>query len=283
LVAVEHVTVTGADGPDAAQIRGALVSAARTMSTLDAHLDRLRTAVAPYPVVRDIRVTTQFPHGMRIRVVEEIPVAIVMVNGRPVPVAGDGILLHDAGSAPTLPVLTLSAPPGGPRLTEPLARSAVALLAAAPYPVLAKLSQVSHDAAHGLTAQLRGGPAVYFGDGTEARAKWRAALEVLADPGSAGATYIDVTDPRRPAAGAGGGGSAASAGGSTLSAGGSTLSAGASTMSAAASAASAGGAAASTVGGAGASAAGSTTGAGAASTPTQSTGTAAAPASSIGG
>jgi hypothetical protein len=141
---------------------------------------------------------------------------------------------------------------------------------------LAKLSQVSHDAAHGLTAQLRGGPAIYFGDGTEARAKWRAALEVLADPGSAGATYIDVTDPRRPAAGAGGGGSAASAGGSTLSAG-------ASTMSAAASAASAGGAAASTVGGAGASAAGSTTGAGAASTPTQSTGTAAAPASSTGG
>jgi cell division protein FtsQ len=215
LVSVEHVTVTGTDGPDAAQIRGALTAAARTMSTLDVHLDRLRTAVAPYPVVRDLRVSTQFPHGMRIAVVEEIPVAIVMENGRAVPVAGDGVVLHDAGSAPALPVLELGAPPGGPRLTEATARGAVALLAAAPYPVLAKLSQVSHDAEHGLTAQLRGGPAIYFGDASEPSAKWRAALDVLADPGSAGATYIDVSDPRRPAAGAGGGSSTASQSGST--------------------------------------------------------------------
>jgi cell division protein FtsQ len=208
LVAVERVAVTGTGGPDAPQIRGALVAAARTMTTLDVHLDRLRTAVAPYPVVRDIRVTTQFPHGMRIRVVEEIPVAIVMVNGRGVPVAADGVLLHDAGSIPALPVLELGAPPGGPRLTEPGARSGVALLAAAPYAMLAKISQVSRSGVHGLTVQLRGGPVIYFGDGSELAAKWRAALDVLADPGSRGATYIDVTEPRRPAAGAGSGGSA---------------------------------------------------------------------------
>jgi cell division protein FtsQ len=112
LVAVERVTVTGESGPDAQQIRAALVAAARTMSTLDVHLDRLRTAVAPYPVVRAIHVSTQFPHGMRIHVVEEIPVAIVMVGGRALPVAGDGVLLHDAGPTPALPLLQLGAPPG---------------------------------------------------------------------------------------------------------------------------------------------------------------------------
>ena len=32
-------------------------------------------------------------------------------------------------------------------------------------------------------------------------AKWRALIAVLADPGSGGATYIDVSDPQRPAAG----------------------------------------------------------------------------------
>jgi cell division protein FtsQ len=169
-------------------------------------------------VVRDIHVTTQFPHGMRIRVVEEIPVAVVMVNGRAVPVAADGVLLHDAGAIPSLPVLELGAPPGGPRLTEPDARSGVALLAAAPYAVLAKISQVSRDGVHGFTAQLRGGPAIYFGDSSDVAAKWRAALDVLADPGSRGATYIDVTEPRRPAAGAGSGGSTTSTASSSAAA-----------------------------------------------------------------
>jgi hypothetical protein len=140
---------------------------------------------------------------MRIRVVEQLPVATVMVGGQAIPVAGDGTLLHDASLTQTLPMLELPAPPGGPRLTEPDALSAVALLAAAPYPLLSKVGQVSHNGIHGLTAQLRGGPVIYFGDSTQLAAKWRAAVAVLADSGSAGASYIDVTEPRRPAAGAG--------------------------------------------------------------------------------
>jgi cell division protein FtsQ len=202
LVSVQRVTVTGIGGPDAAQIRAALVSAGRTMSTLDVRVDRLRTAVAPYPVVRDVRVSTQFPHGMRIRVIEQIPVATILVAGRMVPVAGDGTLLHDAQAPPSLPVLQLGAPPGGPRVSDATALNAVALLAAAPYPLLAKVTQVSHTAAHGFTVQLRSGPVIYFGDASELAAKWTAATEVLGDPSSAGATYIDVTDPSRPAAGA---------------------------------------------------------------------------------
>ena len=54
---------------------------------------------------------------------------------------------------------------------------------------------------HGLVAQIRSGPSLYFGDASGARAKWLAASAVLADPGSAGSVYIDVTDPMRPAAG----------------------------------------------------------------------------------
>ena len=54
----------------------------------------------------------------------------------------------------------------------------------------------------GLVARLHDGPAVYLGDDQELRAKWASAVSVLGDPGSVGAAYIDVTDPRRPAAGA---------------------------------------------------------------------------------
>src|SRR5436309_1164769 len=75
LVSVDQVTVSGQSGGDAAQISAALESAARTMSTLDVQLGRLRRAVAPYPVVKDIRVTTRFPHGMRIEVIEHAAVA----------------------------------------------------------------------------------------------------------------------------------------------------------------------------------------------------------------
>ncbi len=224
LVAVEHVSVTGDTGPDAPQIQGALVAAARTMSTLDVHLDRLRTAVAPYSVVRDVRVSAQFPHGLRIHVIEQIPVATVTIDGRAVPVAGDGTLLHDAGPTPSLPALELRSVPGGPRLTDPEAMSAVALLAAAPYAMLARISQVSQGGPHGLTAQLRSGPAVYFGDSSQLAAKWRAAIAVLGDPGSAGAVYVDVTNPQHPAAGAGSAAVAAAglAGGGTASSASST-------------------------------------------------------------
>ena len=70
-------------------------------------------------------------------------------------------------------------------------------------------------APHGLVAQIRGGPSVYFGDDTELSQKWIAASVVLADPGSAGAEYIDVTDPQRPAAGSGSDGQSTADGSST--------------------------------------------------------------------
>ena len=213
LVAVQRVRVTGESGPDAAKIRSALISAARTMTTLDVQMSRLRTAVAPYPAVKDLQVSTQFPHGMRIKVIEQSPVGAVLVDGHETAVAGDGTLLHDVIVLKTLPAIPLRVPPGGARLTDPDALGAVAVLAAAPYQMLAHVSQVTTSSAHGVVAQLRDGPVIYFGDSSHLGSKWASVTEVLADPGSAGATYIDVSDPARPAAGAGS--SANSSGGSS--------------------------------------------------------------------
>jgi cell division protein FtsQ len=259
LVAVTRVTVTGATGADAGRIRSALAAAARTMTTLDVHMDQLRGAVAPYPVVKDVRVSTQFPHGMRIRVIEQQPVAVVVVGGRQIAVAGDGTLLHDAVAPGLLPQIPLRVAPGGRRLTDPDALHAVALLDAAPYQWLGRLSQVVTVASQGLVAQVRGGPSIYFGNGTRLIAKWAAAAVVLADPGSAGALYIDVTDPQRPAAGAGSAASADSssaAAGSSVTATGSTSAAPGSTATAAGSGATATGSGA-TATGSGATATGS--------------------------
>ena len=117
LVSVRKVQVSGVSGPDARQIRSALIMAARNMTTLDVNIGQLRTAVEPYPDVKSIEVSTQFPHAMRIRVVEQVPVAVVIEAGRRVEVAGDGTLLHDASPAASLPTISLTVPPGGRRLT----------------------------------------------------------------------------------------------------------------------------------------------------------------------
>jgi cell division protein FtsQ len=202
LVAVQKVTVIGENGPDAGAIRSALVASARSMTTLDVQTGRLDAAVSAYPVVRSLRVSTQFPHGMRIRVLEELPVAQVMVGGRRIAVASDGSLLRDLAAVPALPTIQLTAPPGGPRLMTETALQELRAARTAPRPLLSRITLISEDRGTGLVVRLRDGPAVYLGDSRGLPAKWSAAVAVLGDPGSAGAAYIDVTDPRRPAAGA---------------------------------------------------------------------------------
>jgi cell division protein FtsQ len=201
LVAVRKVTITGVYGPDARQIRSALTLAARNQTTLDVRVSALRTAIGPYPVVKDVRVSTQFPHGLRIRVIEQLPVGALFAGGQAVAVSGDGTLLHDiaAGSLPKIPVRLM---PGGSQVTDRSTLDALALLSVTPARLLSRIAQVTDGSAHGLVVQLRSGPSIYFGDASELDAKWTAATEVLADSSSAGALYIDVTDPSRPAAGA---------------------------------------------------------------------------------
>lgn len=209
LVAVTRVRVSGLGGTDATQIRSALVTAARGMTTLDVRLGALRAAVSPYPVVKDLRVSTQFPHGMRIKVIEQVPVAVVALGSRPVPVAADGTILHDLAVSGSLPQLSVRAAPGGNQITEGSALAQLQALAAAPQAFLGKISNVSSNYWHGIVVQLRQGPTLYLGDDRQLAAKWRAISAVLAAHQSEGAGYIDVSDPQRPAAGVGGSATAA--------------------------------------------------------------------------
>ncbi len=211
LVAVTQVTIGGESGADAGVIRSALRAAAGNMTTLDVQMGRLRAAVAPFPEVRRLRVRTVFPHRMVIEVIEQRPVGILEAAGRAVPVAADGTILRAVAVSATLPAIPVSVFPVGRHLREGRAADAVALLGAAPAQLLTRISQVTTVAGHGLAAQLRNGPNIYFGAPLHLSAKWLAATEVLGDPGSSGAAYIDVSDPGRPAAGAGGSATAASA------------------------------------------------------------------------
>jgi hypothetical protein len=133
-------------------------------------------------------------------VIEDLPVGALVAGGTALAASGDGTLLHDVGAG-SLPAIPVSSLPGGSQVTDRGTLDALALLADTPRRLLARIAQVTHIPPHGLVVELRSGPSLYFGDSSDLDAKWVAATEVLADPGSAGATYIDVTDPARPAAG----------------------------------------------------------------------------------
>jgi cell division protein FtsQ len=208
LVAVEHVHVHGAHGTEAHAIDVALEEAATHMSTLNVNVGALRAAVAPFHVVRTLQVNASFPHTLSIRVIDQLPVAALVVNGVKTAVAADGAVLGMSllkSSLPTVPGAP-GEPLSGGRVHSAGALAALAVLGAVP-PALAGWVTRVYSGREGLTVAMRNGLLIYFGDATRTHAKWLAALRVLANPSSAGAWYVDVRLPERPAAGLSGGAS----------------------------------------------------------------------------
>jgi cell division protein FtsQ len=205
-VAVEHVRVSGVHGVDAPAIEAALAGAAQHMSTLDLHTGALRAAVASFPVVRSIRAIPSFPHGLRIDVVEQLPVAALNMGGERTAVAADGVVLGPAllsGSLPTLSGSAAMTRTGG-RVHDATLRGALTVLGDAPASLVREVKR-AYIGSEGLTLQMRNGLLVYFGDASLPHAKWLSLARVLADPSSAGAAYVDELLPERPAAGFAGG------------------------------------------------------------------------------
>jgi cell division protein FtsQ len=199
LVAVRQVSVSGLTGPDAPRVRAALQDAALDMTTLHVRSSQLSTAVEPFPAVDSVEAHADFPHKLRIVVHEQAPVGSIAAGSQRVAVAADGTLLR---GTPTrdLPAIAIPVSPGGDRLTDRAALRATALLAAAPGPLRARIRRV-YMGQRGLTVPLQSGPILYFGGADRLRAKWTAATVVLADRSAAGASYVDVRLPERPAAG----------------------------------------------------------------------------------
>jgi cell division protein FtsQ len=205
-VTVEHVRVGGVHGPQAQEIETALTGAASHMSTLDLHSAVLRAAVAAFPVVRAIRASPSFPHGLRIDVIEQLPVAALTVGGERTAVAADCVVLGPALLTGSLPILSGSAAvtPTGRRVRDATLLGALAVLGAAPAPLAREVKRV-YMGPKGLTLAMANGLLAYFGDASLPHAKWLSLARVLSDPSSAGAAYVDERLPERPAAGFAGG------------------------------------------------------------------------------
>lgn len=200
-VAVEKVRISGVSGPQAHAIEAALRSAAHGMSTLDLDAGALREAVAQFAAVRGLHFGTHFPHTLVISVTERPAVAALVVSGARTAVAADGLVLGAAVLTAGLPSVSAHwQPQPGQSVHEGGVLAELTVLGAAPKALAARVSSV-YSGKHGLTVAMRNGMLVYFGDAELVHAKWLALQRVLLDEGSAGAAYIDVRMPARPAAG----------------------------------------------------------------------------------
>ena len=201
LVSVRHVRIAGVQGIDGAQIRTALEDAATRMTTLDFNLAALRSAVAQYPIVAGLHVRTGFPHNASIVVIERQPVAALLDSGQRTAVAADGTVLGAAYLSSSLPTVDASARRSWGRACANRLRLPPSVCSAAAPASLERFVVRAYDGPEGLTVAMRTGLLVYFGNATRPHAKWLSLARVLVSPGSAGATYIDVRLPERPAAG----------------------------------------------------------------------------------
>lgn len=200
-VSVQHVQITGVHGTQAPAVDAALTAASHRMSTLDVSAGALEAAVAPLRVVRSLRAIPSFPHGLRIEVTEQLPVASLTAGGQHTAVAGDGVVLGPSLLSSSLPSVSGEVvPAAGRRVSGASLQAELTVLGAAPTLLLKHVERV-FTGTQGITAAMRNGLLVYFGDDTRPHAKWLSLARVLADPSSAGAYYVDVRLPSHPAAG----------------------------------------------------------------------------------
>jgi cell division protein FtsQ len=199
LVAVRTITVTGLASDEAPEIRSALRSAAFDMTTLHVREDALRAAVSQYPSVKAVDADADLPHRLVIRVHERAPVLAIDTGAVRVAASSDGLVLRGM-TASGLPTLRAHSAPAGGRVTDRRTLGALAVAGGAPRELRSRIERM-WAGPRGLTLDLRDGPALVFGSGSDAARKWLAAVRVLADPSSAGATYLDLRVPERVAAG----------------------------------------------------------------------------------
>lgn len=209
LVQVRDVSIVGLTGPDSARVRERLEDAGLDMTTLHVRVDDLRRAVASEPSIHSLTATPDFPHGLRIDVTENRPVATISIPGSGrVPIAGNGTLMPGDRNASSVPELRIQGAKRvsrdgavAARLADDRTAPLVRIAAAAPPALLQRAATIERRGGEGIVVVLRDGPRLMFGDAARVADKWRAAAGVLASRGSQGAAYVDLRLPDRPVAG----------------------------------------------------------------------------------
>jgi cell division protein FtsQ len=205
--ALRSVAVSGAGGAVEADVRAALRPLeGESLVTVDA--DSVERQLGALPSVRAARVDRAFPHGLRIVVVPERPVAVLR-SGRAAWLVSDRgrvIRAIESNTTRRLPRIWLAAgaefEPGA-TLAIPTASKALAVVALLParFPVPVRTARAT-DA--GLVLVLSTGLEVHLGPADDLDAKLASAaavLRALSTTDRAEFDYLDVSLPERPVGG----------------------------------------------------------------------------------
>ena len=191
LFAVSTVEVVGAHRLTTAQVEAAAqVPMGRPVLRVDT--GSIQGRVAGLTAVSSVVVTTQWPHAVRIAVVERQPVAVVRVLGGELRLIDpDGV---DLGAVSTRPAgLTLLSM--NQATSDPAAFRATASVAAALSPALAaKVRWISAQTPDSVLLQLSSGATVRWGDASQGAIK----AKVLAALMKRQAAVYDVSAPYAP-------------------------------------------------------------------------------------
>lgn len=192
---------TAEDQDEALALTRAVSTSLSEMTTLHVRQDELDRALAQWPRVAGIDVSTEFPNGATARLDLREDGSVIGEGETAVLVATDGTLLGPVGEGTeTLPRIGGEPPSddrttlGGPRLSQAI------VLGSVPTEIRPFVDR-SRIGEKGIEIELTNGLVLVFGDDTKSVAKWKAATTVIADPELAGAGYVDLTVPWRPAVG----------------------------------------------------------------------------------
>lgn len=208
LFAVRSIVIEGASPTVAAEVRTALHSYdGRSLVAVDAGAVEGRADALPS--VRSAVADRAFPHTLRIRIVPEIPVAVLRRGGESWLVSARGRVIRtiERGGLPGLPRIWL---PSSTQLQEgafladapgALAARSLAALVGSGFPKRISFVRALDGA---ITLGLRGGLEIHLGPPVDLPLKIaiaRGILPLLALPRNGGPDYLDLTVPERPVAG----------------------------------------------------------------------------------
>jgi cell division protein FtsQ len=207
IFALQSVAVSGARGAAEADVRAALRPLdGESLVTVDT--DTVERQLSALPSVRAAQVDRAFPHGLRVVVIPERPVAVLRSGRAAWVLAGSGRVIRDTDSNTNrrLPRIWLAAgavfEPGA-TLAIPTASKALRAIASLPaqFPVQVRTARATGDS---VVLALSIGMEVRLGSADDLDAKLAAAAAVLRGLSvseRAEFDYLDVSLPERPVAG----------------------------------------------------------------------------------
>lgn len=187
LLAVRQISVSGESRLTGQQI---LAAAGVRVGTPLARLDTGAVAarIRRLPPVADVSVSRDWPHGVRLRVVERQPLVGVLVGRTVTLFDRDGVPFAGGGSFPRGVVPLVVAQPGQ---QDPATRAALTVLQVLPAGLRAQLRSLSAASPEQVQLLLQGGRTVVWGGAGGAAQKVPAVLALLRLPGK----VFDVSAP----------------------------------------------------------------------------------------